>query len=252
MSYIAREHEDAAWIAEQAGRILRSLREEARRNERPREGLGAAGDRASNSFILQALAERYPEDAVLSEETARHPLRRENSRLWIVDPLDGTREFTEEGRTDWAVHVALAIEGLPLVGAVSLPARRLTFSTGAPPRLSAAPARGLRLAVSRTRPPRGIAEMAQYLGAELVPMGSAGAKTMAVVLGEVDLYVHSGGQFEWDSAAPVAVARAAGLHASRISGAELLYNQENPCLPDLLVCRPQLVSAALTAIRQFL
>ena len=90
--------------------------------------------------------------------------------------------------------------------------------------------------------------VAEALGAELVAMGSAGAKAMAVVLGHADIYAHSGGQYEWDSCAPVAVAKAAGLHVSRIDGSELRYNQPDPYLPDLLICRPELAAEVLRAL----
>jgi 3'(2'), 5'-bisphosphate nucleotidase len=190
----------------------------------------------------------HPGDAVLSEEGADDRARLDAERVWIVDPLDGTREFGEPPRTDWAVHVALVIAGDPVAGAVALPARKVVLSTAAPPTL-AGPGPTVRLAVSRTRPPAAAALLADALGAELVPMGSAGAKAMAVVLGEADVYAHSGGQYEWDSAAPVAVARAAGLHCSRLDGAPLVYNQPDSWLPDLLICRPELAERVIAALR---
>ena len=168
-------------------------------------------------------------------------------RLWIVDPLDGTREFTEAGRSDWAVHVCLAVGGVPVVGAVALPAVGLTLATPDPPPPAPAGA-APRLAVSRTRPPRQAQAVADAIGAELVPMGSAGAKVAAVIRGEVDAYVHAGGQYEWDSAAPVAVALAAGLHASRLDGSPLVYGAPDPWLPDLVVCRPELRDLILQAL----
>ena len=168
--------------------------------------------------------------------------------MWIVDPLDGTREYGE-GRQDWAVHVALVIANQPVAGAVALPALGLTLSTADPPPLQPLHGTAPRMIVSRSRPPVAAVIIAEALGAELISLGSAGAKTMAVVLGEADIYAHSGGQYEWDSCAPIAVARAAGLHASRIDGSELVYNQPDPYLPDLLVCHPEIAAAALAALR---
>jgi 3'(2'), 5'-bisphosphate nucleotidase len=171
---------------------------------------------------------------VLSEEGVDDTDRLTASRVWIIDPLDGTREYGEN-RADWAVHVCLAVDGKAETGAIALPARELVLGTDDPPKLPVPTDRKLRVAVSRSRPPAFV----DSLPAELVPMGSAGAKTAAVIIGEVDAYVHAGGQYEWDSAAPVAVARAAGLHTSRVDGSELVYNQPHPYLPDLLVCRPE-------------
>ncbi len=185
---------------------------------------------------------------MLSEE-ARDDLRRLGAdRVWIVDPLDGTREFSEDGRTDWAVHVALWSAGSLVAGAVALPALGRTLSTAAAPTLLPPYGGPIRLIVSRTRPPALVETLAAQFGGVLVPMGSAGAKSMAVVRGEADAYVHSGGQYEWDSAAPVAVCRASGLHTSRIDGSPLTYNNENPYLPDLLICRPELADRLLEAI----
>ncbi len=197
---------------------------------------------------MARLGELHPEDAVLSEEGKDDARRLDAERVWIIDPLDGTREFGEPPRTDWAVHVALVIGGEPVAGAVALPARGLVLSTAAPPSLTN-PSHAIRLAVSRTRPPAAAEQLAGALGAELVPMGSAGAKAMAVVLGEADVYAHSGGQYEWDSAAPVAVARSAGLHCSRLDGAPLVYNRPDSWLPDLLICRPELAERVLAALR---
>jgi 3'(2'), 5'-bisphosphate nucleotidase len=233
-------------LADEAGRLLVGLR--ASVGFADAAALRKAGDRASHELLMARLGELRPDDAVLSEEGADDPVRLRAGRVWIVDPLDGTREFAEEGRTDWAVHVALWSAGELVAGAVALPARGVTLATDSPPAVPRTSGRP-RLAVSRTRPPAFVAGLAATLGAELVPMGSAGMKVAAVVLGEVDAYVHSGGQYEWDSAAPVAVARAAGLHTSRLDGAPLRYNQPDPLLPDLVVCAAPLAPAILDAIR---
>ena len=208
------------------------------------------GDRLSNDLILARLAGARPDDAVLSEESKDSPARLARERVWIVDPLDGTREWGE-GRTDWAVHVALAFSGVPRVAAVALPGQSKLLSTAQPP--PAPPNRDgkVRLLVSRTRPPAIAEHLAEVLDAELVPLGSAGAKAMAVVLGDADVYAHSGGQYEWDSAAPVGVATAAGCHCSRLDGSPLIYNQPDPYLPDLIVCRSDLAGAVLEAVGTF-
>ena len=185
---------------------------------------------------------RRPDDAVLSEESTDDLARLAADRVWIIDPLDGTREFTEIPRTDWAVHVALWVEGDLAVGAVALPAQGIVLRSSPAPALPPASGGPMRLVVSRTRPPAITQAVAERLGAELVPMGSAGAKATSVVLGASDVYLHGGGQWEWDSAAPVAICRAAGLHTSRLDGTPLVYNQAKPWLPDLLICRPELAS----------
>ncbi|SOJ56025.1 3'-phosphoadenosine 5'-phosphate phosphatase [Mycobacterium simulans] len=204
----------------------------------------AAGDKRSHDFLMEALASERPGDAVLSEEGADDPARLRSERVWIVDPLDGTREFSELGRDDWAVHVALWQSGKLIAGAVALPAQGITLATPhvAPPPVAAAKPR---IVVSRTRPPAIALAVRDALDGTLVEMGSAGAKVASIVQGLSDVYVHAGGQFEWDSAAPVAVARTAGLHASRIDGSALAYNQPDPKLPDLVVCRPEFAEAVL-------
>ncbi|MGO9875276.1 MAG: 3'(2'),5'-bisphosphate nucleotidase CysQ [Acidimicrobiia bacterium] len=234
------DHELAADIAREAGTLLVELQAaHADKHE---------GDRLSNELILARLAASCPDDAVLSEESKDSPARLAHERVWIVDPLDGTREWGE-GRTDWAVHVALAFDGVPRVAAVALPGQDRLFSTAQPPEALAARAGKVRLLVSRTRPPAIAAYLAEVLDAELVPLGSAGAKAMAVVAGDADVYAHSGGQYEWDSAAPVGVATAAGCHCSRLDGAPLVYNRPDPYLPDLLICRADLVAPVLDAVR---
>lgn len=231
------DHQLAAHLAEQAGRLLLDVRQEladAEPGVRKDEG-----DRRSHDWLVAALAEHRPQDAVLSEEGVDDTARLEADRVWIVDPVDGTREFSELGREDWAVHVALWERGDLSAAAVALPAQQQTLSTAEPLSLPPPHAGPPRLLVSRTRPPAWIGPLAGELGGELVPMGSAGAKAMAVVQGRADVYVHAGGQYEWDSAAPVGVARAAGLHTSRIDGSALRYNQPDVLLPDLLICRPE-------------
>jgi 3'(2'), 5'-bisphosphate nucleotidase len=212
--------------------------------------LRRAGDLGAHDFLAGELARLRPGDAVLSEEAADDHARLFADRVWIVDPLDGTREFGEEGRVDWAVHVALWERGDLTAGAVALPAQDRVLSTAEPPPSPppAAPGARLKLIVSRSRPPEFVQRLAGELDAELVPLGSAGAKTAAVISGEVDAYVHSGGQYEWDSAAPVAVARAAGLHTSRIDGSNLIYNSEQPWMPDILICPVPLVGHLLDSI----
>jgi 3'(2'), 5'-bisphosphate nucleotidase len=243
------DHRTAARIATEAGRLLLELRRTATRTGMAADELRNQGDQRSNRFILDQLAAAHPHDAVLSEESADSSARLTSSRVWIVDPLDGTREFGEDGRSDWAVHVALHDGGRLTAGAVALPALGVTLST-VPGGIPAVPPVGTgppRLVVSRSRPPACVPLIERALGAELVTMGSAGAKAMAVVQGEVDIYAHSGGQYEWDSAAPVAVAAAAGLHTSRLDGSPLEYNRPDPYLPDLLICRPDLAAAVIRA-----
>jgi len=236
------DHELAALLASEAGRLLLDVRTEFA--DASAEDRKAAGDKRSHDFLMAALAAERPGDAVLSEEGVDDPVRLSAQRVWIVDPLDGTREFSELDRTDWAVHVALWEAGELVAGAVALPAQDITLATpsvAAPPPSPAVP----RIVVSRTRPPAVALAVKEALGGELVEMGSAGAKVASVVQGLSDVYVHAGGQYEWDSAAPVAVARAAGLHTSRIDGSPLIYNQRDSKLPDLIVCRPELAEAVL-------
>ena len=238
----------AARLATEAGVALLEIRERIARGECTAAEAKDAGDRESHELLLSALTAERPDDAVLSEEGADDATRLAAERVWIIDPLDGTREFGEPPRTDWAVHVALVIAHEVVASAVALPGAGITLSTDpAPPAPPPAPARP-RVIVSRTRPPALAQAVAVLLGAELVEMGSAGAKATAVVRGEADVYVHAGGQYEWDSAAPVGVALAAGCHASRLDGSPLRYNQPNPWLPDLLVCRAELAPAVLDAI----
>ena len=236
-------------MATAAGELLLGFRADSQLVRRDPGEVRRIGDRISHEFLVAELARRFPSDAVLSEEGADDPSRLTADRVWIVDPLDGTREFGEFDRIDWAVHVALVERGRLTAGAVAMPALGVTYSTAdAPTPAGPVPAAPPRVAVSRTRRPEPVMAMATALEAELVEMGSAGAKAMSVVRGDVDIYAHAGGQYEWDSAAPVAVARAAGLHVSRIDGSELVYNQENPWLPDLLICRPEWAGTVLEVL----
>jgi 3'(2'), 5'-bisphosphate nucleotidase len=259
----------ARWLADRAGQLLLQVRAEI--GHADGKALKAAGDQAAHDLLRAELARWRPADAVLSEEDEQsrvawtegnRPDRLGSNRVWIVDPLDGTREFSEEGRDDWAVHVALwtADSSAPArltAGAVAMPARHCTLATDQPPAyppmpLESATGGSIRIAASRTRPPAFVSALAEDLGAELVPMGSAGVKIAAVINGEADAYVHAGGQYEWDSAAPVAVALATGLHASRVDGSPLAYNRPDPKLPDLVVCRKDLAPRLLAALQRHL
>jgi 3'(2'), 5'-bisphosphate nucleotidase len=240
------DHALAAWLATTAGERLL----EVRRQGLVGRELKDAGDRAAHELLVELLAAHRPDDAVLSEEAADDKRRLGSRRVWIVDPLDGTREFSEPPRDDWAVHVALWENGELTAGAVAQPALGETFDTGHPPVVPARTSARPRIAVSRTRPPAFVETMAVEIDAELVPMGSAGVKVISVVRDVTDAYVHAGGQYEWDNAAPVAVARAAGLFCSRVDGSELRYNQDDVSLPDLVVCRPELSEQILAFVRR--
>ncbi len=244
------DHAFAVWAAEQAGTVLLDVRRQGLEGK----ALKDAGDAAAQELLAGLLAAHRPDDHVLSEEAADDKSRLDAARVWIIDPLDGTREFSEPPREDWAVHVALWERGAPgdglTAGAVAQPALGETFHTGTPaivpPRSSTRP----RIAVSRTRPPAFVQALAEEIDAELVPMGSAGVKVMSVVRDLADAYVHAGGQYQWDNAAPVVVARAAGLHCSRVDGSPLLYNADDTSLPDLLVCRPELADQILEFVQR--
>jgi 3'(2'), 5'-bisphosphate nucleotidase len=233
----------AACLADAAGKLAREVR--ASRTWAPKK-LGKAGDRAANDLLCHAITTQRPDDGLLSEERKCDGSRLSMSRVWIVDPIDGTREYGE-ARDDWAVHVALCVDGAPVLGAVALPDAGLVLRSDAPPALG--PLNNPpRMVVSRTRPAAEAVAVAEAIGAELVPMGSAGAKAMAVVRGIADIYLHSGGQHEWDSAAPVAVALAAGLHCARLDGTPLMYNCDDTYVHDLLICRKELVVAVTDAL----
>ena len=224
----------AAKLAADAGALLLELR---KNSDLSGKQLGDAADKTANEMLVAALRELRPDDGLLSEESKDTVERLSKDRVWIIDPVDGTREYSE-GREDWAVHVGLAIDGKPSVGAVSLPGLGLTLRSDLPITLPVRASKS-RLVVSRTRPAKEAVAVAKILDAELIPMGSAGAKAMAIIRGEADIYLHSGGQYEWDNCAPVAVAKAHGLHCSRIDGSPLIYNQQDTYLPDLLICHKQ-------------
>lgn len=237
----------AAHLAEVAGRILLEVRASGLFGGK---ALGKAGDETANQFLVHALREQRSADGLLSEEEKDDAERLGKERVWIVDPVDGTREYGEE-RQDWAVHVGLAVNGAPVLGAVALPGAGVVLRSDQPGEVPPAPER-LRMVVSRTRPAREAVGVAEAIGAELVPMGSAGAKAMAVLLGQADIYLHSGGQHEWDSCAPAAVALGWGLHASRIDGSPLVYNQQDTYMPDLLICRKEHTERVLREVQAFL
>jgi 3'(2'), 5'-bisphosphate nucleotidase len=246
----------ATRVAQEAGELLLAVRDEVGFYDP--YGLGDAGDRRANDLILRLLREARPDDAVLSEESPDSLARLGADRVWIVDPVDGTREFSMPGRVDWAVHIALwqrngggpdgaitdAVVGLPAVGEVY----RTDTVSGPAPREPGP----IRVATSRNRPPTVLWWLRDILDIELVGMGSAGAKAMALVRGDVDAYIHAGGQWEWDSAAPAGVVWAAGLHATRIDGSPLVYNRPDPYLPDFVMCRPELADTLLEGIRSII
>ncbi len=250
---LADDHLFAAWAATVAGDLLTEVRTQGLEGKELKD----AGDQAAHDLLVALLAEHRPGDAVLSEEGKDDKVRLSADRVWIVDPLDGTREFSEPPREDWAVHVALWARTAPgadggelVAGAVAQPGLDTTFHTGQPPVVPARTSERPRIAVSRTRPPAFVQALAEEIDAELVPMGSAGAKVISVARDVTDAYVHAGGQYEWDSAAPVAVARAAGLFTSRVDGSPLVYNQDDVLLPDLIVCRPELADQIVAFVRR--
>lgn len=238
----------AARLATQAGELLVELRDELFSSGSSPWEVQDAGDATSQRFLAAELAAHRPHDAVLSEEGRDDPRRFGADRVWILDPLDGTREYGERGRKDWAVHVALWEGDRFGAAAVSLPAVARTYATD-PAAAVPDPGRDRpRIVTSRSRAPYAAVLVAEGLDCEAYRLGSAGAKAMSVVMGEADVYVHDGGMFQWDSAAPAAVALAAGLHASRIDGSPLVYNDRDPWLPDLIVCRSELAEPVLKAL----
>ena len=243
----AEDHRTARELAHAAGDLLLSIRRQGLRGP----ALGRQGDVAAHDFLTASIRSAYPDDSILSEEAIDDPRRLSSRRVWIIDPLDGTREYTEPARTDWSVHVALWEDGEIRAAAIALPARNLVLCSAVPP---VVPERQDRneptILVSRTRPPELASRVASAIGAKCVPMGSAGAKTASVILGEADAYLHAGGQYQWDSAAPAAVALRAGLHASRLSGEPLAYNGYDVSVPDLVVCRRELAPVLLAAMAE--
>ena len=233
----------AAHLAKIAGNILIEVRDSGMFTGK---ALGKAGDQTANQFLVSALREQRPDDGLLSEESRDTDERLSKDRVWIVDPVDGTREYGE-ARTDWAVHVALCVNGRPETGAVALPGLGIVLRSDAPIAIPSLPQRP-RMVVSRTRPAAEAVAVSDTIGAELIGMGSAGAKSMAVVRGEAEIYLHTGGQYEWDSAAPAAVALAHGLHASRIDGSPLVYNNADTYMPDLLICRAEWAEQVLAEV----
>ena len=234
----------AAHLADVAGKLLLQVRACGLMSLK---ALGKAGDNTANQYLIHAIAEQRPDDGLLSEESKDTDARLSRSRVWIIDPVDGTREYGE-ARTDWAVHVALAVDGVATIGAVALPGLDLVLRSDCPaplPAMHTPP----RMVVSRTRPAAEALAVAEAIGAELVPMGSAGAKAMAIVRGEAEIYLHTGGQYEWDSCAPVAVAAAYGLHVSRVDGSPLVYNRADTYMPDLLICRKEWAGRVLDLVK---
>ncbi len=238
------DHELASHLAQVAGKLLLDVRASGLLSGK---ALGKAGDETANEFLCHAIRDQRPQDGLLSEEEKDNSERLTKSRVWIIDPVDGTREYGE-GRDDWAVHVALAIDGKPVIGAVALPALDVVLRTDQPQQLPAAPVVP-RMVVSRSRPAKEALDVAEQIGAELIPMGSAGAKAMAVVRGEAEIYLHTGGQYEWDSCAPAAVAAAHGIHVSRTDGSPLVYNQADVFMPDLLICRAEWAQRVLALLK---
>jgi 3'(2'), 5'-bisphosphate nucleotidase len=231
-------------LATGAGEILLALQKNGGLEGKE---LGKAGDFQANAWLMKQLRAARPDDAILSEEEKDSDERLSAARVWIIDPLDGTREYGE-CRSDWAVHVALSIDFVAAVGAVALPGAGITLTSGSPAPLPPANTPPT-MVVSRTRPAKEAVAVAEAIGADLLPMGSAGAKAMAVVRGQADIYLHTGGQYQWDNCAPVAVAAAHGLHCSRIDGTPIFYNEADTSLPDLLICRPEWAERVLALVK---
>lgn len=245
MTTALNDAELAAQLAQSAGKLLLQVRASGMFLDK---ALGKAGDATANQFLVHAIRAQRPSDGLLSEEMKDDGARLQHRRVWIVDPVDGTREYGEN-RSDWAVHVALAIDGVVTIGAVALPGANVVMRSDQPVSLPRAGSQ-LRMVISRTRPAKEAVAIAEKLGAQLVPMGSSGAKAMAIIRGEADIYLHSGGQYEWDSAAPVAVAQAHGLHCSRIDGSPLNYNNADVYMPDLLIARKEHALAVLNLLQE--
>ena len=246
------DHRLAAHVATETGVLLMDLRTQMLDRGTTSWELEAAGDQLAHDLIVERLTQARPGDHVLSEEGRDDRSRLGAERVWIVDPLDGTNEYGSPPRGDWAVHIALVEDGRPTAGAVALPAMGVTLATEPAPALPPPTDGPPRVIASRWHPSAAAQVVLNGLGGRLLSLGSAGAKAMAVVLGEADVYAHSGGQYEWDNCAPVAVAQAAGLHASRIDGSELIYNNASVYLPDFVICRPELAERCLEHLGQAL
>ena len=243
-----RDHREAARIAVEAGRLLVDIRQQMFEAGYNPWRIGDEGDRLAHDYIVEQLHDCFPDDSVLSEEGRDDLTRLDNQRVWIVDPLDGTREYGQYGRGDWAVHIALSEDGIATAGAVALPAMDQVLSTHEPPILPDREDGPPRLMVSRSHPSTAAVVVARALDGQMMALGSAGAKTAAVILGYGDIYAHSGGQFEWDNCAPAVVAQAAGMHVCRCDGSPMRFNYPDPWSPDFVMCRPEYAEAALEAL----
>ncbi len=246
-------------VSEKAAQNLLRIRREGFLKGESGRALSDVGDRISEEIIRSMIESERPDDAILSEEQMTEDQRRFYAeRVWIIDPLDGSREFGTEANADWAIHVALwnrsqsdtngFHEGKIALSVVTIPATGETYTSFWTQKRDYDIETPIRIVVSNTRAPEWLSDLGAYLNVTLLPRGSAGVKAMEVVAGRADAYVHSGGQYEWDSAAPVGVSLAAGLHASRLDGTPLRYNQPDPYLPDLVICKKTLAPLLLEAI----
>lgn len=236
----------ARLLAEGTGDLLKGIRSAGLLRGR---ALGAAGDHLAQNWIERCLRQHRPDDGMLSEEANDDETRLGKDRVWVLDPLDGTKEYAT-GRQDWAIHIALVENGIPTHAAVGLPDLGAIFSTADAKAVLGPYSR--KIAISHNHPPAIATHIAEKLGFETLSMGSAGAKAMHVLLGDADAYIHAGGQYEWDQAAPVGVAKAAGLHCSHLDGSELTFNHKDAYVHDLLICRPELKDEILGLAAEFL
>lgn len=241
------DHALAAALAGRAGQLLVENRTEMIRRGTTHWQLCDEGDFLGHNFLMDGLRAARPGDAVLSEEGADDKRRLQSERVWIVDPLDGTNEYGDN-RADWAVHVALWEKGSLVAGAVALPAVGIVHCTRPAPVLEPHPGGKPRLVTSRNRAPYAAVVVANKLDCDAFRLGSAGAKAMSVVMNEADIYIHDGGMYQWDSAAPAVVAQAAGLHVSRVDGSPLVYNESDAWLPDFVVCRKEYAGPVMEAL----
>lgn len=231
-------------LAQGSGEILKGIRGVGLLRDKE---LAQAGDELAQNWIARVLAQHRPDDGFYPRRPRIIP---RGCRKTSVDcrPARWHKEFAT-GRQDWAVHIALVEDGVPLHAAVGLPDLGVVFRSSEVRAVSGPFSR--RIVVSRNRPP----EIADYVGKHMdlqtVRLGSAGAKAMKVLLGDVDAYIHSGGQYEWDQAAPVGVAQAAGLHVSRLDGSQHQFNRADTYIPDLLICRKELADDMLGHIADY-